>query len=62
MEEAFLQGVGFDGDGQSVGRYFLRIEVEILKRQEVWERLVDRLGNPQPVFEHVLRNRHAYRA
>jgi tetraacyldisaccharide 4'-kinase len=41
--------------------YFLRIEVEILKGQEVWDDLVSRICNPSPAFEPVLRNRHAYR-
>ena len=41
--------------------YFLRIEVEILKGQQIWDDLVTRICNPQPVFESVLRNRHAYR-
>lgn len=41
--------------------YFLRIEVEILKGREIWDDLVDRLCQPEPAFEHVLRNRHAYR-
>ena len=41
--------------------YFLRIEVEILKGQEIWDDLVTRICNPLPVFESVLRNRHAYR-
>jgi tetraacyldisaccharide 4'-kinase len=41
--------------------YFLRIEVKILKGQEVWDKLIDRLCNPQPAYEGVLRNRHAYR-
>lgn len=42
--------------------YFLRIEVEILKGQEVWDDLVTRICNPLPAFEPVLRNREAYRA
>lgn len=41
--------------------YFLRIEVEILKGQDVWDRMIDRLCNPQPPLEQSLRNRHAYR-
>jgi tetraacyldisaccharide 4'-kinase len=41
--------------------YFLRIEVEILKGLETWDSLIDRLCYPQPAFEGVLRNRHAYR-
>ena len=41
--------------------YFLRIEVEILQGQEIWDRLITRICNPPPVFQSVLRNRHAYR-
>jgi tetraacyldisaccharide 4'-kinase len=41
--------------------YFLRIEVEILKGQEVWDSLIERVCNPPPVFESALRNRHVYR-
>lgn len=41
--------------------YFLRIEVEILKGQDVWDRLIDRICNPPPVFESILRTRDAYR-
>lgn len=41
--------------------YFLRIEVEILKGRDVWEDLIRRICHPEPVFESVLRNRHAYR-
>jgi tetraacyldisaccharide 4'-kinase len=41
--------------------YFLRIEVEILKGREIWDDLVTRICNPPPVFQSVLRNRHAYR-
>ena len=41
--------------------YFLRIEVEILKGGEIWDDLVTRICNPPPVFQSVLRNRHAYR-
>lgn len=41
--------------------YFLRIEVEILKGREVWDDLVGRLCGPGPVFDSILRNRHAYR-
>ena len=40
--------------------YFLRIEVEILKGHDVWERLIDRLCHPPVSDEHVLRHRHAY--
>jgi tetraacyldisaccharide 4'-kinase len=42
--------------------YFLRIEVEILKGQEVWDDLVRRICQPEPTFEPVLRHRHAYPA
>ncbi len=41
--------------------YFLRIEVEILKGREIWDDLVHRICNPEPVFESDLRYRHAYR-
>lgn len=41
--------------------YFLRIEVRILKGQEVWDDLVHRVCHPLPVFEPALRNRDAYR-
>jgi tetraacyldisaccharide 4'-kinase len=41
--------------------YFLRIEVEILKGQDIWDDMVHRLCHPLPAFETVLRNRHAYR-
>ena len=41
--------------------FFLRIEVEILKGLEIWDDLIRRLCQPEPAFESVLRNRHAYR-
>ena len=41
--------------------YFLRIEVEILKGHAIWDDLIHRLCHPEPAFETVLRNRHAYR-
>lgn len=41
--------------------YFLRIEVEILKGGEIWDDLIHRVCHAEPVFDHVLRNRHAYR-
>jgi tetraacyldisaccharide 4'-kinase len=41
--------------------YFLRIEVAILKGQEIWDDLIHRICHPQPAFEFALRNRHAYR-
>lgn len=41
---------------------FLRIEVEILKGQEIWDDLIERICNPPPAFQPVLRNREAYRA
>lgn len=41
--------------------YFLRIEVEIIKGQEIWDDLVQRICNPEPAFQQVLRHRHAYR-
>ncbi len=40
--------------------YFLRIEVKILKGQEVWDELVGRVCNPEPAFQATLRNRQAY--
>ncbi len=40
---------------------FLRIEVEILKGREIWDDLIERVCNPPPVFQSVLRNRDAYR-
>lgn len=40
---------------------FLRIEVEILNGREIWDDLIHRLCHPEPAFESVLRNRHAYR-
>jgi tetraacyldisaccharide 4'-kinase len=40
---------------------FLRIEVEILKGQDVWDDMIARLVHPNPAAEHVLRNRGAYR-
>lgn len=40
--------------------YFLRIEVEILKGQASWDQLIERLCHPEPAFESVLRQRHAY--
>lgn len=42
--------------------YFLRIEVEMLRGQEIWDDLITRICNPPPAFQSVLRNRHAYRA
>ncbi len=41
---------------------FLRIEVEILKGQEIWQDLIERISNPPAVFQSVLRTRDAYRA
>lgn len=41
--------------------YFLRIEVEILKGAEIWDDLIERICNPAPAFDQVLRHRHAYR-
>jgi len=34
--------------------YFLRIEVDILKGEEVWETLVDRICGDKPVADHLL--------
>jgi tetraacyldisaccharide 4'-kinase len=41
--------------------YFLRIEVEILKGREIWDDLIQRLCDPRPALDSVLRHRHAYR-
>jgi tetraacyldisaccharide 4'-kinase len=40
---------------------FLRIEVEILQGQDIWQDMITRLVHPNPAAEHVLRNRDAYR-
>jgi tetraacyldisaccharide 4'-kinase len=41
--------------------YFLRIEVEILKGQQVWDRLIERIAGPlPPAAQPVLRYRHAH--
>jgi len=42
--------------------YFLRIEVKILRGQAIWDDLISRICNPEPVFQATLRNRHAYLA
>ena len=34
--------------------YFLRIEVDILEGQEVWEKLVDRICQEKPIADHLL--------
>lgn len=41
--------------------YFLRIEVHLLSGQDVWERMIDHICKPQPVFDGVLRHREVYR-
>jgi tetraacyldisaccharide 4'-kinase len=41
--------------------YFLRIEVQILAGQKSWDDLVDRICNPAPVFDAVLKNVGKYR-
>lgn len=41
--------------------YFLRIEVQILSGQASWDDLVERICNPPPVLDHVLKNAGAYR-
>jgi tetraacyldisaccharide 4'-kinase len=41
---------------------FLRIEVEILSGQAIWDDLIERICNPPPAQQSVLRQRHAYRA
>jgi tetraacyldisaccharide 4'-kinase len=40
---------------------FLRIEVKILEGAAIWDDLIQRLAHPEPAFDPVLRNRHAYR-
>lgn len=40
--------------------YFLRIEVQILRGHEIWEKLIDRLCSPPPTGDHLLRSRDAY--
>lgn len=40
--------------------YFLRIEVKILKGHDIWEQMLDRLCQPRPPREHLLRHREAY--
>ena len=34
--------------------YFLRIEVDVLEGQEVWEKLVDRICGEKPLVDHLL--------
>ena len=41
--------------------FFLRIEVQILKGQHAWDGLLERLSQPPPALDHVLRHRDAYR-
>ncbi|MBC7979508.1 MAG: tetraacyldisaccharide 4'-kinase [Armatimonadetes bacterium] len=41
--------------------YFLRIEVRILTNETAWEDLVNRLCNPAPVLDSLLRNAGAFR-
>ncbi len=41
--------------------YFLRIEVAILKNREAWDDMLERLSNPSPALDHILRHREAYR-
>jgi len=41
--------------------WFLRIEVRILEGQESWDGMVDRICNPPPVVNAVLKNVGAYR-
>lgn len=42
--------------------YYLRIEVTVLKGQEIWDDMVNRLSHPPETREHILRHREAYRA
>lgn len=39
--------------------YFLRIEVRILAGKEHWDEMIERLCDPEPVFDYLLRNRPA---
>jgi len=41
--------------------YFLRIEVRLLSGHDAWERMIDHICDPQPVFDSTLRNREVYR-
>lgn len=41
--------------------YFLRIEVKLLKGEEIWEDMLQRLSRPPVTREHLLRHREAYR-
>ena len=41
--------------------FFLRIEIQILKGQESWDKLVDLLCNPTPVMDPALKNFGSYR-
>jgi tetraacyldisaccharide 4'-kinase len=41
--------------------YFLRIEVEILRGQEIWDDLIERICNPAPALQSILRYRDAFR-
>jgi len=41
--------------------FFLRIEVRLLSGQEAWDRMIDQICKPEPVFDGVLRNREVYR-
>lgn len=40
--------------------YFLRIEVNILKGQEIWNDLIQRISHPHAPTDSVLRNRHVF--
>lgn len=41
--------------------WFLRIEVQILSGQEHWDGMVDRICNPPPVVDSILKNVGSYR-
>jgi tetraacyldisaccharide 4'-kinase len=41
--------------------YFLRIEVQILRGQDSWDKLVDLLCKPMPLTDSVLKNVGSYR-
>jgi tetraacyldisaccharide 4'-kinase len=46
---------------QEVPVFFLRIEVKLLKGEEIWEDMLERLSHPPVTREHLLRHREAYR-
>jgi tetraacyldisaccharide 4'-kinase len=42
--------------------FFLRIEVRLLSGHDAWQRMVDHICEPAPVFDAIARNRGAYGA